>query len=243
MIFFSYFFLLALGCIAGSFLGMLTYRLPRRLPLTGRSFCDHCRRQISWYENLPLAAYFVIKKCRNCQRPISVRYPLIEALTAVLFVLIGYSPYLLLVSLVLLSLAIIDLEHQILPDHLTLLLGIFLLAPLVLLPSPGLFIHLLWGYLAFLFFLAIYLVTRGRGMGFGDVKLAFVMGAFLGSPGTFVWLFVSFLLGASVGLVLLLTKKAKPRAQVPFGPYLILGFVIAHFWQEEISGWYLGFLQ
>lgn len=236
-------FLVLFGLVAGSFLGMLTYRLPRKLALTGRSFCDHCRRQISWYENIPLLAYFFLRKCKICHQPIPARYLVIEIMTVIIFVLSGFSPYLLLVALILLSLAIIDYEHQILPDKLTLLLGLFLLFVVFLLPSPYLFVHLLWGYLAFLFFLAIYLVSRGRGMGFGDVKLAFVLGTFLGFPGTVVWVFLSFLLGAVVGVFLLLLKRAKLGHEIPFGPFLILGFGGAYFWQETITSWYLNFLQ
>lgn len=251
----------ALGLIVGSFLGMLTYRLPRNLGFLGRSFCDNCKKQIRWLENIPLFSYFVLGGlCRNCKRKISWRYPLLETTTSAIFVLSFYfwrqeqnsfifflnrylSYFSLWAFLILAALAIallfIDLEKMILPDTLVTLFGAVSLAVLFFYPSPTLFQNLFWGAVISCFFLLIYLFSGGRGMGFGDIKLAFVVGLLFGYPESLVWLFLAFFLGAGVGILLLLLKKAKFGQQVPFGPYLLVSFFITAFWADSILGWYI----
>lgn len=243
------FFLFVFGLVFGSFVSMLSYRLPRGIAVSGRSFCDHCLRKIKWYENLPLASYFFLQSCPGCKKRIPLRYPIIEITTALVFVLTGASWqgalsadfYLFLAaSVVLVSLAVIDFETQTLPDVLVYILGALLLLPLLL--AENLIGNLLWGYLAFLFFLAIYLATRARGMGFGDVKLSFVLGAYLAFPQVVVWVFLSFLFGAVVGVLLIITGRARLGRPVPFGPFLIFAFYVAVFWAESVLAWYQGFL-
>lgn len=244
------FALLVFGLALGSFVSMLSYRIPRGLSITGRSFCDHCQKKITWHENIPLLAYFLFKKCRACNSKIPSRYPIIELLTAALFVLTGllwpgglnFQLLLFLLAVVLLlTMTIIDFEHQLLPDMLTYLLGFMLLVPLFI-ANESIFPHLLWGYLAFLFFLLIYLLSRGRGMGFGDVKLAFILGATLSLPNVLVWIFLSFFIGALVGVMLLLAGHAKIGKPVPFGPFLMFSFWATVFWGKDIFVWYQGFL-
>lgn len=262
-----YLLLLFFGLAIGSFLGMLTYRLPRGLSITGRSFCDHCQRKISWRENIPLLAYLVLKKCR-CGGRIPARYPLIEATTALFFVITAFSyqlqqstvgqnllvlqatdslgffslPFFLLIVTLLLALAVIDIEEQILPDILVYILGSLVFGYLIFFTPMAVFSHLLSGYLAFLFFLAIYLATRGKGMGFGDVKLVFVLGGFLGFPGVLLWIFVAFLCGALVGMILLFSGRARLGVPIPFGPFLLFAFWLAIFYGEQVIVWYTGLL-
>ena len=263
MTLFDYSTLLVFGLVSGSFLGMLTYRLPRSLNLGGRSYCDHCKRKLSWRENLPLISYLVFKKCR-CGKKIPSRYALIEAVTAGFFVLTGYAysanlggglletfysrlgfmalPYLLVIVMVLITLAVVDIERQILPDSLIYILGFIFAVYFILFSHNLLFLHLLWGYLSFLFFLTIYLVTKRRGMGFGDVKLSFVLGSFLGFPQFVIWLFGAFTLGAVAGLILLAVRRAKLGLPIPFGPFLLVSFWLTVFYGEKIAGWYLKLL-
>lgn len=257
-----YSLLLIIGLVVGSFITMLTWRLPRSLSLKGRSACDKCHKKISWYHNIPVASYFLLGgKCANCGKHISLRYPLIEVTTSALYVLAGYlwlysdstllhelrantpvfSSLFILISLITLhfSLLVVDLEHKLLPDVLTLLGGVVVLLILLTLPSPQLFQHLFWGFLSFLFFLSIFLITRGRGMGFGDVKLVFVLGSWLGFPYVLVWLLLSFASGALIGIFLLFARKAHWKQEIAFGPFLLAASFVTFFFGDIIIKWYI----
>ena len=270
-----YTFLGLLGLAIGSFIGMLTYRLPRRLPISGlpdsanrwqagRSFCDHCGKKIPLSENIPIISYLLLNgKCSRCKKTISPVYPLIEIGSASAFIWafivwnnltsqngiaytlkenLGFFSLIacLLLLVILISLFIIDLTHQILPDSLIYILGVLVVLSILTLPSPQLFNHLLTALLAFSFFLAIYLATQKKGMGFGDVKLSFWLGLLLGYPETPVWIFLSFLLGAVVGIVLILAKKAHFKKPIPFGPFLIISAIVAFLFGEILFNIYLG---
>lgn len=259
-------FLLVLGFVVGSFLGMLVFRVPRGMSILGRSFCDHCREPIPWYQNIPVF-YYLFSRGRTscCRKSISTTYPFIEGLTGVSFVLVGsvftrilpenglayvlterlgvFSLFFFLfLTATFIALLLIDYEFQVLPDEVVLPLGIVVVLALLGLPSPGFFVNLFWGFLSFLFFLSIYLLTGGRGMGFGDVKLSFVLGTLLGFPGTPVWLFLSFLTGAAGGAVLMLLGKARFGKPVPFGPYLLVSAAASLFYAELIWEWYMSLL-
>lgn len=261
---FPYLFLAVLGLVTGSFLGMLTYRLPRDLSLGGRSFCDKCRNPIPFFVNIPVFYYIVSGgRCYKCKERIGLRYPLIETVTASTFLLTAYLwnvgngdilillkqsfgaltfPLILLLVTCFLSLLIIDLEHTILPDSLLVVLGIIVGLFLLLSPAQIIFSHIFWGFLTFSFFLALYLVTRGRGMGFGDVKMSLVLGSFFGFPETLVWLFLSFLSGAVIGVLMLLFKKARVGQPIPFGPFLLASAFVTIFFGEAILKLYLGMM-
>lgn len=252
-----YLFLTLLGLVVGSFLGMLSYRLPRGLSLWGRSFCDNCKKPIRWYQNIPIFYYLLSKgKCGSCGKKIHWRYPAIELVTAASFVATGYLwlhllrgvnlnlgvfalPFFILLTACFITLIITDLEFKILPDEILLFLALFLFLYLFLTPSPLFFQHVLVGFVSFIFFLILYIVTRGRGMGFGDVKLVFILGGFLGWPNTLVAFFIAFVGGSIIGVMLLLIGRAKLGKPIPFGPYLLVGSWIAMFFGEEIFKWYL----
>ncbi|MDO8504057.1 MAG: prepilin peptidase [bacterium] len=248
LIFYALF--LVTGLVVGSFLGMLTFRIPRKKKLSGRSFCDECGEKIRWFENIPILSFLLLGgRCRVCKKKISLRYPLIEVLAAMSFLAIGYLwsnlmpeqslVFLLLLGTLLLGLLVTDIEFQTLPDEILLPLALLTFLALLFAPSPTLFTHLFWGFIVFLFFLAIYLLTHGRGMGFGDVKLVFILGSLLGYPGSLVWIFLSFLTGATSGLIMIIIGRAKRNSQIAFGPYLIFSFWIAIFWGKTIYEWYL----
>lgn len=258
-----YIFLVILGLVVGSFLGMLTFRLPRNLPFSGRSLCPHCKAKIRWFENIPVLSFaFLWGKCGGCGKRISWRYPLIEMATAGLFTATGvfwgnigpqnsiaylarqelgvFSLVFFLVILTLsIALFVIDLEFQILPDPLILTLGLITLILILFLPSPLLFHHLLAGALSSFFFLLLYLATRGRGMGFGDVKLSFVLGSLLGYPEGLVWLFLAFLTGGILGLILIIIRKARFGQHISFGPFLLFAGVFAFYFGGILFKWYL----
>jgi len=179
--------LFVLGLVVGSFIGNYTYRAPKgKSFFLGRSICDSCQVNLSWFDNIPLLSYLILRgRCRNCQRKISSRYPLIELATGLLFVgiFLALKPqavtlafYLLVVSGVV-GVFVIDLEEQIIPDGLVFfLLTVTFLFLLIF--SSTLFTHLATGFLAATFLLCLHLATRGKGMGLGDVKFGYL--AFFG---------------------------------------------------------------
>jgi len=204
-----------------------------------RSFCDFCGRQLKWYENIPVVSWLIQKgQTRCCGRPLPREYPIIEILTGVAFLLIFNFQFsifnfqfsifnFIIISLLIFSL-VFDLKYMILPDFSTYILIISALA----LWSLSAFGD--WSYLwsmvgAFSFLLLLHLGTKGKGMGLGDVKLALFMGLFLGFPGVVVAFYVAFIVGAVVGVGLMIFKKVGRKTMIPFGPFLILGTVVARF--------------
>lgn len=215
------------GLIIGSFLAALSYRYPKGVSISkGRSFCPNCDKTISWVDNIPLLSYVLLHgKCRNCKKKISVRYPLIEFSTGIVFALIGLNPFLLLLSSILISIFVIDWENLLIPDDFV--FAGLAVAVLYFLGTESLYANLFIGFLCALFFLFLYFLTLGRGMGLGDVKLALLLGSILGASLSLVWLLSSFLIGGLVASFLLLFKGAKLKQKIAFGPFLILGFFVA----------------
>jgi prepilin signal peptidase PulO-like enzyme (type II secretory pathway) len=143
------------------------------------------------------------------------------------FYFLNFNFLFLIFALVLEAIFIIDFEHQIIPDELSFLIIVLGILYLLFI-SPNLFyVNILSGLCAALFLLLTHLITRGKGMGLGDVKLALAVGIILGWPGTLVWLYGAFLIGAVTGIILILVRKAKLRVPIPFGPFLALAFIVA----------------
>ncbi|OGM25162.1 hypothetical protein A2627_00125 [Candidatus Woesebacteria bacterium RIFCSPHIGHO2_01_FULL_39_28] len=225
-------FLFFLGLIIGSFIGALTYRIPRgKSVVFGRSECPNCHKTISWYDNIPVLSYLILSgRCRNCHKKISLRYPVIELATAAVFVLsyLGHLSILsYLITPVLIAIFVIDLEHQIIPDSLVFLL--FTIIFIIGYNSYSFYTNLFIGFLSSLLLLSLNLITRGRGMGLGDAKLVIPLTFLLGYPKAFYMFFWAFVIGAMVGIVLIATKKVSFGKPIPFGPFLIIGFFMASF--------------
>lgn len=240
-------FIVAIGLALGSFLGVVTRRLPGRESFVkGRSYCPRCKAQIAWYDNIPLVSYFLLKgRCRNCRKRISIRYPLIELGVAsgvvAIYIFRLPSPLLLLaVFLLTVSIFVIDIEKKIIPDELIFLGYGLTLSALLLGWNKDFYLHLLGGIVPALFLLLTHMITKGRGMGLGDVKYALFPGTFLGWPLSLIWLFLSFLTGASVGVILILTGKAKWGKHIAFGPFLALSFLIAYLFGSNFISWLIG---
>ncbi|MFA6336372.1 MAG: prepilin peptidase [Candidatus Paceibacterota bacterium] len=262
-------FIFILGLVAGSFLNCAAYRVKEKKGfVSGRSFCPRCKHNLSWQELVPVLSFAFLKaKCRYCKKSISWRYPITEIAMGLLFLLVfnflfplglqqGFASAVFLISLLYLlavvSLLVIvfifDLNWYLIPDKILLwLAGItaafhFYSFVSGLYPEGQILNFLFSAVGASGFFLAVFLLSRGKAMGFGDVKLAFFMGFFLGWPKIGTALFLAFLIGAIIGLALIAGKKKKMKSEVPFGPFLIAGLLIALFWGDKIFNFYLSFL-
>lgn len=249
--------------MVGSFLNCLIYRLETNQNfLGGRSFCPLCQHQLGFWDLIPVFSFLFLKgRCRYCHQKISFQYPLVELVTAIIFLLISLTANniftmmnLFLLSCFLLIIFLYDFKHYIIPDKI-----IYPAIVIALLyqvgsigdsgfisnsgfPIPGFKIlinPLLSAFLAGGFFLTLVFFSRGKWMGIGDVKLAFLMGLFLGFPNLLVALFLAFLIGAIIGIGLIITGKKTLKSEVPFGPFLISGTFLALFWGEKIFAWYL----
>lgn len=229
------FFLFVLGLIVGSFVAALSYRFPKKISISrGRSFCPECKKTIRWFDNIPLLSYSLLGgKCRYCTERISPRYPLIEAVTGVLFVLVGLTPFLLFVTALLVALLVVDWENMLLPDEF-IFWGVLTTLIYLLFSQQNFYSYLLAGFISALVFLILFFITLGRGMGLGDVKLALLIGMILGLDLIIVWLLASFISGGIVAAVLLLTKKAHMKQKIAFGPFLIFGFFIALIFGDKL---------
>jgi len=248
-----YFLIFVFGLIVGSFLNCVIYRLGAGGSfLKGRSFCPHCKHTLSWPDLIPLFSFFLLKgKCRYCQKPISWQYPLVELTTGILFLLIIHytfpnfllSIFYSLISSFLIVIFVYDLEHYIIPDKVIypaiIITFVFNILNSYLLNHKSILSPLLAALGASAFFLTIVLMSRGKWMGWGDVKLAFLMGLFLGYPNILVALFLAFFIGAIVGLILIALGKKTLKSEIPFGPFLVTGTFLAIFLGEKILNWYL----
>jgi leader peptidase (prepilin peptidase)/N-methyltransferase len=245
------FFVAIFGLCIGSFLNVVIARIPDgRSIIHPGSTCPRCGILIPWYDNLPLLSYALLRgRCRSCRASISWRYPLVEAACGALFAL-AYGRFewgLELVSaLVLLAglVAItgIDLDHQIIPDVLS-LPGIVLGLLLSLVPGgigwrTSLFGAVVGGGVFVLIIIGSKLVIGQEGMGIGDVKLGALLGAFLGWKLVLLSILISMLSGGSLAASLLASGRKGRKDPVPFGPFLALGGMISLFWGEAILTWY-----
>jgi leader peptidase (prepilin peptidase)/N-methyltransferase len=224
--------LVLLGLIFGSFITALSWRYPRDISnIKGRSFCDNCGYELKWYDNIPFFSYVFLKgRCRSCKKKISIRYPLIELISAIGFFLIGYNVIYLILFVILFTIFVIDFEHQIIPDGF--IFAGFVLLPFIIYTTP--LASLFSGFLASFILLLIHLITKGRGMGLGDVKFAILGGSIVGLNLLPVWFFVSFLTGGIVGSILILLRLAKLKDKIAFGPFLITAIPITLIWGEKI---------
>jgi len=249
------FFIFLFGTIVGSFLNCVIYRLETGESfLKGRSHCLYCKHVLGWQDLIPIFSFLILKgKCRYCHQKISWQYPLVELATAILFVSIFHSldrgPSSIFFGWILTAFLIIifvyDLKHYIIPDKViypaiatTLLFRLFEILKFRNWNSLN---PLFSAILVSAFFLVIVLISKGRWMGWGDVKLAFLMGLFLGYPKILVALFLAFSIGAIIGLILIAFGKKTLKSEIPFGPFLVSGTFLAIFLGEKIFNWYLSF--
>jgi len=261
---FLHIYMFTLGAVVGSFLNVCISRLPENESLVRPgSKCPSCSTPIRWYDNIPLISFIILGgKCRRCGCSISWQYPAVELLTAVLFVVlmreftntIALIVYLVFVC-ALVVVTFIDLKHYIIPDEIS-IPGIFIGLALSLLPvrltdgqmASSSFMDSLIGcivgggllYLTALFSLAVF---KKEGMGGGDIKLLGMVGAFLGWKLALMTIVLGSLLGAIVGVTLILLRLKLRTDYIPFGPYLALAAVLSLMYGEQLLWWYLSFAQ
>jgi len=246
-------FLFILGTIMGSFLNVVVYRTieGKESWKRGRSRCDHCKKTIEWYDNIPLLSYILLQgKCRHCHKEIAFSHVVMELLMGVLFVWwygvgflffrLTHQPLDIMQPLFWLSVGVLfvmilaaDLRYFIIPDFTVVALtvltvlyrGTLLLTGVMQSRDFGLTLFALVAFTGIFF--GLWWFTKGRGMGFGDVKLMIPLTLLLGWPKILVAIFISFVSGALIGLVLMALHKKTLKQPIPFGPFLIFGAVVS----------------
>jgi len=243
--------LFIIGLCVGSFLNVAIDRFPKKKSIVfGRSHCEFCKKNLAWYDLVPLFSYlFLFGKCRYCKKFIGLRYPIIEFLTGFIFLAsFSYSTshfshayvyffflYYIFILCTLTIVFFIDMWHQIIPDFFLLPIIITSTIFSLIFQNPPFFPALLAAFICFGFFFLLFTITKGKGMGIGDIKVAFFIGIFLGWPNSFLALYIAFLTGAIVSLILVIWGKRSLRGGViPFGPFLVTGTVISLFFGNAI---------
>lgn len=240
--------LILFGLIIGSFLNVVISRLPvKKSIIKPRSSCPSCSKLIKFYDNIPVISYILLGgKCRHCKEEISIRYPLIEAFTAFSFWLsyfyfgsdLLYTAFTILFLCLLLALAVIDLLFMILPDELTLGGAFVFLAYSFFNPYVTTANAVAAAFGSVLIFTGLYYfylkVKKIEGLGFGDIKMMLLLGAFLGLSNLLVAILIASLCGLIVGIFYILFKGKTLKLKLPFGTFLSLGSYISLFWGREI---------
>ena len=243
----------SLGLIVGSFSNVCIYRIPRNESVIyPASHCPKCRSKIKPIDNIPLLSYILLKgRCRNCKSKISIQYPIVELLTGLTYLIIyliyGLSVQTLIyiiLSSALIIIAFIDLNEQIIPDVISLpgiVIGLILsfIVPYISFINSVLGALIGGGIILIIAWVGS-IIFKKEAMGGGDVKLAAMIGAFLGWRYTIISLFLGFFIGALVGIILILSKIKSKEDMVPFGPFIVLGSIITLLWGEKILAWYIG---
>ncbi len=232
------------GLIFGSFLNVIIYRLRTRQNIIfGGSFCPECKTKLRWYDLIPLLSFVFLRgRCRYCSKAISWQYPIVELLSGLLWVFIwnlGFDIwhfiYYIFIFSSLLIIAVCDFRRKIIPNKVVYPAIVVALAYNIFSPDKG----GLWGVLltaaaAFSFFFSIYFFSKGKAMGLGDAKLAFLAGLFLSPISAVVAFTLSFIIGAIFGIILIVFGKKAFKSQIAFGPFMVIGTTAAFFFSDII---------
>lgn len=238
------------GLLIGSFLNVCIYRIPLgKTVVKGRSYCPACGSLISWYMNIPLISFLLLRgKCHNCKLPISLRYPAVELLTALVFVTVwfkyGFSLeaiFVLILFLILIIISFIDFDHQIIPDGLVIIIAFLGFMHLVYELFMG---ELLWySPLSGVFAASLILVILGsiipNSIGGGDIKLMAASGFFVGGKLILLSLFIGAVYASIFSLFMVAFKKSSFKTAIPFGPFLSLGIATSVLTGERLINWYI----
>lgn len=234
-----------LGLCIGSFVNMAVWRIGsgKSLFKEKRSFCDFCGKQLKWFDNIPIISWIIYKgKSRCCGKKLPLLYPIVEVLTGILFllnyILLGNNIWLMVINLFILGLLVFesafDFKYMVLPDITAWAIIILALIKWIIIGMP--FNYLVSATVSGLFVFVLHKIKiKGQeAMGDGDILLAIFMGLFLGFPNIIVAFYIAFIVGAIIGALLIHGKKVAKLTPIPFGPFLILGTIIACFWGEKI---------
>lgn len=244
-----------LGMIIGSFLNAVIYRLHKGKSLGGFSACVHCNHRLVPADLIPIVSFFALKgRCRYCREKISWQYPMVEFSTGIIFALFalkalplfglfGSIDYLVLAyefitAALLIAIFTFDLKYYLIPDILV-LSGVVVGLAYRLVAGISILEGLLGAGLIFGFFGVLYLMSSGKWIGFGDVKLGLFLGIILGLKMTLLMLMLAYISGAVTGVVLLLAKKTTMKGILPFGTFLTLSSLTVMLWGEQLLAWYL----
>jgi prepilin signal peptidase PulO-like enzyme (type II secretory pathway) len=246
-------FIFIFGLIIGSFLNCLIWRLHTEESMWSRSYCPKCKKQIVWYDNIPIFSYiFLLGKCRHCSKKISWQYPVVEFVTGILFVIaflvnVESLDYLklvrdLLIIFVMIIIFVYDLRWYMILDIVTIPAIIIFFIINIILDFSWLGM-LLAGFVGGGFFLAQFIVSKGKWIGGGDIRLGLLMGVALGRLDLLILaLMVAYFSGSIIGVGLILAGKRKWSSEVPFGVFLSVATLIALFWGDFILNWYFGLI-
>jgi leader peptidase (prepilin peptidase)/N-methyltransferase len=244
------------GLLVGSFLNVVIWRVPRKQSVVRpRSHCPSCDTELSPPDLVPVVSWLRLRgRCRACHESIPVRYPLVEVGSGILFAAVAarfgaewYLPVYLLMAAALLAISVIDLEHYIVPNRIVYPVGfvtipLFAAAALIGGSWEPLTRALLGGVVAFAFLFVLHFI-QPRGMGFGDVRLSFLLGMYLGWLGWWevvLGLFLGFLFGAVLGVVLMAARNRSRKQHIPFAPFLAAGTLVTVLWGTHLITWYQG---
>ncbi len=260
-----------LGAVVGSFLNVCVYRLPRGESIVRpRSRCPQCENAIAWYDNIPMVSWLLLgAKCRHCKQPISWQYPLVEATTALLFLFVFWrfgiqiaTPVYMLLAAALVLVTFVDLTDWTIPNEVTfpgIPLGLVIALLAMFYPDSGITVMgrfepvfnaligaVVGGGVLYLLDKMTVLLLKKRGMGFGDVKLLAMLGAFFGYPGVLMIIMIASLAGSIFGITLILIQRMRGADEtahyLPFGPYLSLAGLIVMFFGHPLYTWYFNYL-
>lgn len=253
---FFYLFIFLLGLALGSFLNSWIWRTRENMKIgKSRSICPHCRRQLTWYENIPVLSYlFLFGRCRTCKRPIPRHFSFVELGTALIFVFVAwhnvnhdFSSVRFARDIIFASFLIVIFVYDALYE--IILPGVIWLGVAMGFIFNYFYLHysirsmLIGVAVAAGFFLLQYIVSKGAWIGGGDVRMGVLMGIWLGWPYVLVALGIAYVVGTIISLGLVASKRKSLSSATPFGTYLALGTFITMFWGQTIVNWYMGFLK
>lgn len=244
--------LLIFGSIIGSFLNVVIYRLKHNQSfLKGRSYCPHCRHVLGFWDLIPVFSFIFLRaRCRYCSQKISWQYPLVELVTALIFLLpylqFGFAPKFFASAVIFCFLIIIfvyDLRYYLILDEVV-VPAIIITIIFDLIFSRSQFTQFIWGgIIGGGFFLIQYLISSGQWIGGGDIRLGLLMGLFLGTVGVFTALFIAYVLGALVAIGLLLMKKKKMKSRIPFGTFLAFATITVALYGDQLVNFYKNLIE
>jgi len=267
---FIYILIFIFGLSIGSFINAFVFRFKNNLSISkARSICPKCKKQLKWQHNIPLLSFiFLYGKCAYCKQKISSQYPIVELITGILFLisfinvlnnfnelLSNYFVILVIFYWIVISFLIIiflyDLKYMLIPDKIsiTAIVVIFILQGILILFKNDfslLITHysllLLSAIIISSFFLLQFLISKGKWIGGGDIRLGFLMGIILGWPLGLVALFLSYIIGSLTAIPLLIIKNKTLKSEIAFGTFLCTATLIVLFWGQNILNWYIGLI-